>query len=63
MPKQERGVIPRIVNKARSYAEADDWDVMQHIRMTPDERRRVAKELKRRFYGDDCPDVRDAIRK
>ena len=56
-------MIPRVVNKAHSFAEADEWDVMQHIRMTPDERRRVAKELRRRFYGDDCPDVRDAIRK
>ena len=56
-------MLPRVVNKARSFAEADEWDVMQHIRMTPDERRRVAKELKRRFYGDDPPDVRDVTRR
>ena len=56
-------MLPRVVNKARSFAEADEWDVEQHIRMTPDERRRVAQELKRRFYGDVRPDVRHATRR
>jgi len=30
--------------------------------MSPEERREVAKELKRRTYGEKCPDVRDAKR-
>lgn len=29
--------------------------------MTPDERRQVAKALRDRFYGPNCPDVRDAV--
>jgi len=56
-------VIPRVVNKARTFAEADDWDIVQHLAMTPDERRRVARELRRRFFGDRCADVRDTIRR
>jgi hypothetical protein len=43
-------MIPRVVNKARTFAEAEGWDIAQHLRMTPDERRRVARELRRRFY-------------
>jgi len=45
------------------FAEAEEWDIAQHLGMTPDERRRVARELKRRFYGERCADVRDAIRR
>ena len=53
-------MIEPVVHKAQSFADADDWDVLQNIRMTPEERRRAARELRRRAYGNDCPDVRNA---
>lgn len=56
-------MIARVVNKARSFSEAQEWDIMQNVRMSPEERRGVARELRRRFYGDRCPDVRDATRR
>ncbi len=55
-------MIARVVNKAHSFAEAQEWDILQNIRMSPEERRDVARELKRRVYGENCPDVRDQPR-
>lgn len=51
--------MERIVKVAKNYAEAEDWDISQHIQMTPDERQQVAAELKRRVYGERCPDIRE----
>jgi hypothetical protein len=46
------------VHKARSFEEADRWDVEQHVAMTPDERLRAARVLKDRAYPKDAKDVR-----
>jgi hypothetical protein len=48
----------RVVHKARNHEEAAAWDREQHLRMTPDERRRAARVLKERAYPPDAPDVR-----
>jgi hypothetical protein len=53
--------VIRIGNKAHGFDEAFAWEQEQYAAMTPDERRRVAKALRERFYGKDCPDVRDAV--
>ena len=50
--------MQRIVTKAKGHREAEKWDVIQQITMTPEERQRVAKELKERFFGKKVPDVR-----
>jgi predicted Fe-S protein YdhL (DUF1289 family) len=42
--------MERIFNKARSSKEAENWDILQQISMTPEERQRIAKELRKRFY-------------
>jgi predicted Fe-S protein YdhL (DUF1289 family) len=66
MKSPMRGVssarMDRVVRKSRSFDEADRWDVEQHTSMTPDERQRVAKELRERVYGKDAPDVRESTR-
>jgi hypothetical protein len=54
-------VVERIGHKAVGFAEAWDWDIQQQAEMTPDERRAVAKALRDRYYGTNCPDVRDAF--
>lgn len=50
--------MERIVNKAKNNKEAENWDILQQISLTPEERQKIAKELKLRFYGNNVPDVR-----
>ena len=48
------------MHKSRSFREAEEWDIAQQISMTPEERGKAAYELKKRFYGPQCPDVRES---
>jgi len=43
--------MKRVVNKARSFAEADAWDRKQQHRMSAQERIRASRELQRRAFG------------
>jgi hypothetical protein len=51
-------MVERVIHIARSHKEAEEWDIVQQLEMTPDERQRVAKELRKRFYGEKTIDVR-----
>jgi hypothetical protein len=51
--------IARVVNIAKSFTEAEQWDIKQQINMTPNERMEILKVLKDRFYGPDAKDVRE----
>jgi predicted Fe-S protein YdhL (DUF1289 family) len=55
--------VERLANKAIGFEEARRWELEQYRRMTPDERRAVAKAIRDRVYGLDRPDVREAERK
>jgi len=55
--------MKRIVHISHSHEEAREWDIEQQIRMTPEQRQAVARELRRRVYGPNPPDVREAQRK
>ena len=50
--------MERIVHKIRDFRAADEWDMEQHLRMTPQERMRVARMLKDRVYSSEAKDVR-----
>ena len=50
--------MERVVHIAKSFEEAEEWDIEQNLAMTPDERLEAAKELKERVYGKNPPDVR-----
>ncbi len=50
--------MEKVFRKAKNHKEAETWDVIQQIMMSVEERQRVAKELKKRFYGNSSPDVR-----
>ena len=50
--------MERILNKAKNNKEAEKWDILQQIKMSPEERMNVAKELKKKFYCKNLPDVR-----
>jgi hypothetical protein len=54
--------MKRIFKKSKNYREAEEWDILQHTRMTPEERQEAAAELRRRVYGAERPDVREAHR-
>jgi hypothetical protein len=53
--------IERIGYKAHGHEQARAYDLEQHAKMTPDERRRVAKALRDRYWGTNCPDVRSVF--
>lgn len=55
--------MERVVHKSNSFAEAQLWDIRQHINMKPEERQKVAEELKARIFGKSPPDVRDCLNK
>jgi len=59
---EARVAVDRIVNKATNFESAHRWDIQQHTSMTPSERQQIARELRRRAYGDSNPDVRKAER-
>lgn len=50
----------RVINKSKSFKDAEQWDIIQHIRMRPEERKEAAARLRERVYGTDVPDVREA---
>ena len=52
--------IEGIAHKSYDFREAEAWDIEQHIRMTPQERQEVARQLRRRVYGEHPPDVRES---
>jgi ribosomal protein L17 len=54
--------MERMINKAKNNKEAEKRDIIQQIKMTPEQRQKIAKELKRRFYGNNTPDVRESER-
>lgn len=54
--------MDREAHKSTSFQDADRWDKEQQWAMTPDERLAIAKELCDRYYGKNCPDVREAER-
>jgi hypothetical protein len=55
--------MKRIAHLACDFREAEEWDIEQALSMTADQRRRVAKELRIRFYGSRPVDVRRAERR
>ncbi len=55
--------MERIVNIAKNKKEAEEWDILQQISMTPRERQEAARILKERVFGTNVPDVREAERK
>ena len=52
--------MERTYHKSWSFKDAEEWDILQNVRMTPDERQAVASEIKKRVYGKEAPDVREA---
>ena len=51
--------MDRTVYKSHSYEAATEWDVHQHLSLSPQERLRAAQTLKERAFPSDASDVRE----
>lgn len=51
--------MERVYFKTKKFDEAEKQDILQYVRLTPDERQRIARELKERVYGKNVQDVRE----
>lgn len=48
----------RVVKIFKSYEEQETWDIQYYINLRPEERQRIARELRERFYGANPPRIR-----
>jgi hypothetical protein len=55
--------MQRVVKKSHEFADAEQWDILQHVRMAPEERQQAALALRRRVYGKRPADVRASVRR
>jgi hypothetical protein len=52
--------MERVLQRSKSFKEAEEWDILQHVHLTPAQRQKAAEQLRNRVYGKDAPDVREA---
>jgi hypothetical protein len=55
--------MERVFQKSRTFKQAEAWDILQHVGMTPEQRQDAAAQVRERVYGRDAPDVRKAQKK
>jgi len=53
----------RVFKKSQNFQEAEEWDIQQHIRMSPAERQEIARILRQRIYGNKVSDIREFYKK
>lgn len=44
----------------KSFSEQEAWDIQYYINLSPEERQRIARELRERIYGTNPRPIRDA---
>lgn len=52
-------MIKWIIHKSKNFHEAEEWDILQQILLSAEERQKAAKILRIRAYGAKTPDVRE----
>jgi len=55
--------MKRVVHKSHNFIEAELWEIKQQVSLRPEERQKVAKELKARVFGKNARDVRNRQKK
>jgi hypothetical protein len=50
--------MERVFNKSKDFKEAEEWDIMQNVRLTPEDRQKAAAELRQRVFGKTMPAMR-----
>ena len=58
-----RNIMERTCNISDNFTDAEEWDIAQQVAMSSEERQDAARALKERFYGKNCPDVRELYKK
>ena len=53
----------RVFRKFSSFEEADRYDIQYYIDLSVEERQAIARELKRRAFGEKIPDIREYYKK
>lgn len=51
---------PKAVKIFKSFSEQEAWDIQYYINLSPEERQRIARELRERIYGTNPRPIRDA---
>ncbi|MFO7462012.1 MAG: hypothetical protein R6X07_15450 [Desulfatiglandales bacterium] len=52
--------MKRVFKKSNDFNEAEEWDILQNVRLTPEERQKAAAELRKRVFGKRIPAIRKA---
>lgn len=52
--------MKKIYNIAKSFKEAEDWDIHQYLNMSPEERIKIAQKLIKIYYGTKNLDIRES---
>ena len=52
--------MERVFQRSKNFRQAEEWDILQHVRLTSEQRQEAAEQLRDRVYGKDAPDVRKA---
>jgi hypothetical protein len=52
--------MKRVFKKSNDFNEAEQWDIQQNLRLTPEQRQKAAAELRKRVYGKKIPAIREA---
>jgi len=55
--------MERVFKESKSFKHAEEWDILQHISMTPEQRQEASEQLRYRVYGSHTPDIREARHK
>jgi hypothetical protein len=50
----------KVVKVFKSFGEQEAWDIQYYINLSPKERQRIARELRKRYYGKSHPRIRNA---
>jgi len=51
--------MPKAVKIFKSFRDQEAWDIKYYINLSPEERQRIARELRERYYGTNPPRIRD----
>ncbi|KPK18309.1 MAG: hypothetical protein AMK69_25000 [Nitrospira bacterium SG8_3] len=54
--------MERVFQRSKDFKQAEEWDILQHVSMTPEQRQEAAEQLRDRVCGKEAPDVREAHR-
>jgi hypothetical protein len=52
--------MERVFKESKNFRQAEEWDILQHISMTPEQRQEASEQLRDRVYGNHAPDVRES---